>query len=117
MAKQQYFVQHNGGSSAIIMASSFADAIKKCGWPAEEISSISLPKISTGGFVKEGNDGVSLCLVGTTISAPSVADLNNLLQRLGFKAVRATKNLLNPNGKKFFIDECECCEPEENENG
>jgi hypothetical protein len=106
--KQEFRIQHENGSVALIEAGSLAAAIKKSGWPFVEIVSAVAPakrsvcelvsRTATGGYSFES------VAEGVVISAWTLSQLNDVLERLGYKPVRETSNLLNPSGKKFFID-------------
>lgn len=106
MTKQQFFILHQSGSTAIITARSLAGAIKKCGWPPMELISASHVIKSVARTVKYA---VIPSLVvklpdGVELTAPSMEVMNTFLQRLGYKAVKETSNMLNEAAGTFFID-------------
>lgn len=111
MAKQKYRLQYEVGGRSMheyIEASSMVAAIKKSDNLDFAIVSVSLAKKSIAREVKQerrtDGGGYTVFLPeGVWLVATTLIQLNNALERLGYKPVRATKNLLG-DGKRFFID-------------
>ena len=60
------------------------------------------------------NDGFFYLFVeGAILTSPNKDAFNKVLARMGYKAVRLTRNILNPNSHDLVIDEDTplCCDP------
>lgn len=112
MSKQKYRLQYEvGGRSEheYIEAGSMRAAIAKSyqsDIPHLGIVSVSLARESAAPNVSQNAVGGYAADLpeGVLITAWTLEQLNSALERLGYKPVRQTSNMLNPNAKKFFID-------------
>lgn len=50
------------------------------------------------------NASILVVLPGYQFTCPSLMDTNNVLEALGYKPLRVTRNMLNENSKEFLID-------------
>jgi hypothetical protein len=108
MAKQKYLLQYRIGGiaeSEVIEAGSMRAALNKSDNPDFGIISISRPQESAERMIKIGSDGsYTLSLPEGYFVAASLPGLNSVLQRLGYKSVRETSNMLNREAGTFLID-------------
>jgi hypothetical protein len=108
MAKQNYFIQRTNGQFEEVEAGSMIAALKKCSWPSKEILTCSAAKMSSSGRAKIDSEKGFLfypgAINGPYFSAKEIWEFNDLLNRLGYKSVRLTTNMLNPGAGQFLID-------------
>ncbi len=103
-------------SGAIRHAESQGYAVDKDDLPNPNAKSIALRVVLMFPMadLKIPSDDVILQLeLGAAVLSGPQDDFNKVLKRLGYKPVRVTKNILNPKGGWFVIDEDtpSCCDP------
>lgn len=104
MAKKTYLLQGRGFSETVQAGSIKAAISKGPGALAEVTSAIEVRK-SAERLVKIGTDGsYTVSFPEGYFVASSLESLNEMLAKLGYKALRETSNMLNKKFGTFLID-------------